>query len=143
MNLLISICMLLATTTGGAGEDVKNDTLTAYDVLARIKGEVTCNWSEETVDTFKSGNPSDQVTGIACTFMATVDVLKKAAENGCNLIITHEPTYYNHLDSRDKLANDPVFAAKQEILFISEGKLFRQLVSPNQVCMGYLKRGLV
>ena len=66
MNLLFSICMLVAATTGGIEKIVKDNTLTAYDVLARIKGEVTCNWSEETVDTFKSGNPSDQVTGIAC-----------------------------------------------------------------------------
>ena len=65
MNLLISICLLVATSTGGSGEIVKNNTLTAYDVVARIKGEVTCDWSEETVDTFKSGNPSDQVTGMA------------------------------------------------------------------------------
>ena len=48
--------------------------------------------------------------------MATVDVLKKAAEKGYNLIITHDPTYYNHLDSRDKLENDPVYAAKQETI---------------------------
>lgn len=125
MNLFISICLLVATTTGGTGEIVKNSTLTAYDVVARIKGEVTCNWSEETVDTFKSGNPSDQITGIACTFMATVDVLKEAAEKGYNLIITHEPTYYNHLDSKDRLENDPVYAAKQEIIDANKLIVFR------------------
>ena len=121
MNLLISIYLLVATTTWGGEEILKNNTLTAYDVVARIKGEVTCDWSEETVDTFKSGNPWDQVTGIACTFMATVDVLKEAAEKGYNLIITHEPTYYNHLDSKDRLENDPVYATKQE--FIDANKL--------------------
>jgi putative NIF3 family GTP cyclohydrolase 1 type 2 len=68
------------------------------------------------VDTFKAGNPEDEVTGIACTFMATVNVLKKAAELGCNLVITHEPTYYNHLDSKERLENDPVYAAKQAII---------------------------
>jgi putative NIF3 family GTP cyclohydrolase 1 type 2 len=94
-------------------------------VVARIKGEVTCEWSEETVDTFKSGNPSDQVTGIACTFMATVDVLNEAAEKGYNLIITHEPTYYNHLDSKDGLENDPVYAAKQEIIDANKLIVFR------------------
>ena len=145
MNLLISICMLLATTTGGAGEGLKNDNLTANDVLARIKGEVTCNWSEETVDTFKSGNPSDQVTGIACTFMATVDVLKKAAENGYNLIITHEPTYYNHLDSKDKLENDPVYVAKQEIIDKNKLIIFRfhdhwHRTSPDGIYVGMIRK---
>lgn len=125
MNILISICMLVAATAGEAEKGTENNNLTAYDVLERIKGEVTCNWSENTVDTFKSGNPSDQVTGIACTFMATVDVLKKAAESGCNLVITHEPTYYNHLDSKDRLAEDPVYAAKQEIIDKNNLIIFR------------------
>jgi len=38
------------------------------------------------------------VTGIAVTMMATLDVLQRAAANGQNLIITHEPTFYDHLD---------------------------------------------
>ena len=45
--------------------------LTAAEVIDRIKAEVTCPWSEETVDTFKSGDPATGITGIACTFTAT------------------------------------------------------------------------
>lgn len=116
MNYFMSVFVLLASASWGAYESYEATTLTAYDVASRIKKEVTCTWSEETVDTFKSGDPSEQVTGIACTFMATVDVLKEAAAKGCNLIITHEPTYYNHLDSKDKLLDDPVYAAKQELI---------------------------
>jgi putative NIF3 family GTP cyclohydrolase 1 type 2 len=50
--------------------------------------------------------------------MATLDVLERAAASGKNLIITHEPTFYNHLDTTDKLKkqNDPVLAAKQEFI---------------------------
>jgi putative NIF3 family GTP cyclohydrolase 1 type 2 len=117
--------VLLAASSWGVADSSHNSTLTAYDVVSRIKGEVTCSWSEETVDTFKSGNPSDEVTGIACTFMATVDVLNEAAAKGYNLIITHEPTYYNHLDSKDKLVGDPVYAAKQEIIDKNKLIIFR------------------
>jgi len=125
MNLLISFCMMVTLSQAGSFTSEDHSVLTASDVLERIKGEVTCPWSEETVDTFKSGNPSDGVTGIACTFMATVDVLKEAAAKGLNLIITHEPTYYNHLDSRERLENDPVYAAKQEIIDKNNLIIFR------------------
>jgi hypothetical protein len=32
---------------------------------------------------------------------------------GANLVITHEPTFYNHLDETDWLTNDPVFQQKR------------------------------
>lgn len=87
--------------------------LTAGDIVEQIKSHLSCEWAEETVDTFKSGGPEVPVTGIATTFMATMDVLRQAKAAGLNLIITHEPTYYNHLDDLEPLANDPVQAAKK------------------------------
>ena len=51
--------------------------------------------------------------------MATLDVLKRAAAGGNNLIITHEPTFYNHLDKSDEIAqgeNDPVLAEKRAFI---------------------------
>jgi putative NIF3 family GTP cyclohydrolase 1 type 2 len=41
-----------------------------------------------------------------------MEVLKKANELNCNLIITHEPTFYNHLDETSHLKDDPVYQAK-------------------------------
>jgi putative NIF3 family GTP cyclohydrolase 1 type 2 len=76
-------------------------------------------WQSDTVDTFKAGNPDTPVTGIAVTMMATLDVLKRAAATRNNLIITHEPTFFNHLDKPDELGegdNDPVLAAKREFI---------------------------
>ena len=99
--------------------------MTAGEVLDRIKENLTCSWADETVDTYKAGSEAYEVTGIACTFMATVDVLKKAAESGCNMVITHEPTYYNHLDNKDLLAGDPVYAAKQAIIEENNMVVFR------------------
>lgn len=80
-------------------------------VLAAIPEEIP-----NTVDTLKSGNPSTEVTGIVTTFLATFDVLKQAHQLGANLIITHEPTYYNHRDETDWLADDPVFQAKKDYI---------------------------
>jgi putative NIF3 family GTP cyclohydrolase 1 type 2 len=106
------------------GQDEKAS-MTAGEVVDGIREHVTCPWSERTVDTFKSGGPESEVTGIACTFMATVDVLKKAAKMGCNMVITHEPTFYNHLDTTGLLTGDSVYAAKQAIIQENNMVIFR------------------
>jgi len=124
MNLFISVFVLLAST-GVLADPESMIAPTAVEVVEKIKGELTCDWSEKTVDTFKAGDPNATVTGIATTFMATVDVLRKAAALGCNLVITHEPTYYNHLDSKELLENDPVYAAKQAIIEENNLVVFR------------------
>jgi putative NIF3 family GTP cyclohydrolase 1 type 2 len=96
---------------------------TARELIERIKGQVGVPWRAQTVDTFKAGDPDTPVTGIATTMMATFEVLEKAAASGKNLIITHEPTFYSHLDATDglKKQNDPVWAAKEK--FIRDHKL--------------------
>ncbi|HKW36035.1 MAG TPA: Nif3-like dinuclear metal center hexameric protein [Candidatus Acidoferrum sp.] len=98
--------------------------LTAREIVGRIQAHVGVPWQTETVDTFKAGNPDEPVTGVALTMMATMDVLERAAASGKNLVITHEPTFYNHLDKLDVLPEkekDPVLAAK--LAFIAEHHL--------------------
>jgi putative NIF3 family GTP cyclohydrolase 1 type 2 len=98
--------------------------LTAREVVQRIQEHVGVPWQKETVDTFKAGDPDTKVTGIAVTMMATFDVLQRAAASGANLIITHEPTFYNHLDDLKEIPqkeNDAVLAEK--LAFIKEHHL--------------------
>ena len=97
--------------------------LTARQIIERIKEHVGLTWNTTTVDTFKAGDPDTRVIGIATTMMATYDVLVRSAAAGKNLIITHEPTFYSHLDRTDALekANDPVWADKER--FIKEHNL--------------------
>src|SRR5256885_6527046 len=93
--------------------------LAARQVIERIQSHVGVPWSSDTVDTFKAGNPETPVTGIAVTMMATLDVLKRAAASGNNLIITHEPTFFSHLDKPDELAQgerDPVLSEKRAFI---------------------------
>lgn len=71
---------------------------------------------DQTVDTLICGNPETEVSGIVTTFMATVDVIKKAAAVGANMIITHEPTYFTGYDQKDWLINDEVFIKKQKLI---------------------------
>ena len=98
--------------------------LTAREVVERIKANVGIPWRAETVDTFKAGDPDTRVTGIAVTMMATYDVLQRAVAAGDNLVITHEPTFYNHPDHAEEIPekeNDPVLA--QKLAFIKEHNL--------------------
>jgi len=82
----------------------------------RIQKNVGVPWRTQTVDTFKAGNADAPVKGIATTMMATFDVLQRAAKSGRNLVITHEPTFYNHEDDTKDFAADPVYAAKHAFI---------------------------
>ncbi len=140
--LSVFIVMLLSGPCTGQHKD---GAFTAGDVVERMKQNITCSWADETVDTFKAGDPEDEVTGVACTFMATVDVLKKAAKSGCNLVITHEPTYYNHFDNKDLLEGDPVYAAKQAIIDENNLVIFRfhdhwHRTTPDGIYVGMIDR---
>jgi putative NIF3 family GTP cyclohydrolase 1 type 2 len=97
----------------------QNRALTAREIVSRIQRHVGVPWQKETVDTFKAGDPDSPVTGIAVTMMATLDVLQRAAASNKNLVITHEPTFYSHLDTIDDLPEkeaDPVLAAKRNFI---------------------------
>lgn len=87
-------------------------TLTAQQVLALIEQHADGPWKGATVDTIKAGDPNTPVTGIATTFTDTFDVLQRAAKAGANLVISHEPSFYNHLDDPKLVAHDPVHQAK-------------------------------
>jgi putative NIF3 family GTP cyclohydrolase 1 type 2 len=95
--------------------------LTAADVMHRIIQATGATPPPNTVDTLKAGDPNIIVTGIVTTFMDTYPVLEQAAASGKNLIITHEPTFYNHPDDMSLLAGDPV--QEQKLAFIREHHL--------------------
>jgi len=72
-------------------------------------------------DHFKCGDPQQECTGILISCAASVEVLRKAVELGCNFVLVHEPSFYTHLDPKDWLEGDPVYEAKAKI--IEEGNI--------------------
>jgi len=114
--------LFIAAVLGGAGllgvsAIAQNKKPTAQEIVAAIQDHIGIPWQKETVDTFKAGNPDTPVTGIAVTMMATLDVLQRVAANGQNFVITHEPTFYNHLDVPEEMdASDPVWKEKREFI---------------------------
>ncbi len=91
---------------------------TAQQIIERIQKNVGVPWTTPTVDTFKAGDPQTPVTGVAVTMMATLDVIERAAAAGKNLVITHEPTFYSHMDQTDTLEkqHDAVLAEKEAFI---------------------------
>lgn len=120
--MLVRICLLCFISVALTSAQ-KSAAPTAREIIEQIKANVGVPWREETVDTIKAGDPETPVTGIATTMMATFDVLRRAAAEGKNLVITHEPTFYSHLDKTDvfQKENDAVWADKEK--FIREHKM--------------------
>ncbi|ACZ29078.1 conserved hypothetical protein [Xylanimonas cellulosilytica DSM 15894] len=92
---------------------------TAADVVAALQSALPAAPRPVTVDQFLDGDPATPVTGVAVTTTATFDVLLAAVEAGANLVITHEPLYYDHHDAaRDDLEaeEDPVYSRKRALV---------------------------
>lgn len=90
--------------------------VTVKNVIDIILATIPNNLTENTVDTLKSGDPQTPVTGIVTTFIASLDVLQRARDIGANMVITHEPTFYDHLDNNEKLDGNPILEYKRRFL---------------------------
>ena len=112
---------LAASAALTATAQTSSGSLTAATVIERIQKNIGVPWNPRTVDTFKAGDPELPVSGIATCFMSTLDVLQRSAAAGKNLVITHEPTFYNHLDQVSELAEDPIYKFKKA--FIDKHKM--------------------
>src|SRR3954451_1968979 len=82
-----------------AGLPRQATSITAQEIVDRIRQKLGNEWKAETVDGFKAGEPATAVTGIVTTAMATMVVLKQAVTAGANLIIPGEPTFYSKSDA--------------------------------------------
>jgi putative NIF3 family GTP cyclohydrolase 1 type 2 len=93
--------------------------MTATQIVARIQEKLAAQgiaWRAEGRDVFKAGDPETEVRGIATTGMSTFDLLRRASARSRNLVITHEPTFYNDRDLTAGLQADPVYLAKQRFI---------------------------
>lgn len=121
--------MVSGAARSSARSAAQSGKITARQVVERIQKKAAENgveWNTSgrkmgnrivyTVDIFKAGNPDTEVTGIATSFMSTLDVLQRAVKAGKNFIVTHEPTFWNHLDKTDDLKDDPVYRKKMDFI---------------------------
>ena len=121
---ILGICLILLVTFNSnklLAQPSIVQSQTARQIVGQMQTHLTCPWNNETVDTFKTGNPDDAVTGIAVCMFADMETLRKAVARNCNLIIVHEPTFYNHLDKTNALEDNAVY--RKKIAYINEHKL--------------------
>lgn len=78
-------------------------------------GEITC-------DTLKAGDPNKELKKVAVTMFATVETVKRAREWGADMLIVHEPTYYDHMEKIDEL---PAVVAKRRLIEESGITIYR------------------
>ena len=116
----ISVCLCILILPGSmSGQN--SEVTTAAMVIESVIKQTASAPVPNTVDVIKAGDPQTSVTGIVTTMFATMNVLKKAVAMNCNLIIAHEPLFYNHRDETKQFQDDPVFLEKKQ--YIDENKL--------------------
>jgi putative NIF3 family GTP cyclohydrolase 1 type 2 len=120
MRVLFLAISMFGVSVAARAQDAGKG-LTAADVMQRVIAATGATPPANTVDTLKAGDPNTVVTGIVTTFMDTYAVLEQAVSSGNNLIVTHEPTFYNHPDDQGPLAGDPVL--EQKLNYIREHHL--------------------
>ena len=78
-------------------------------------GEITC-------DTVKSGCTDKELRKVAVTMFATVDTVKAVKEWGADMMVVHEPTYYDHMEN---MIDNPVTRAKKKLIEDSGITIYR------------------
>jgi len=117
--------------------------LTIQQAIDTIIAAVPGSPFSDTVDTIKAGDVSQEVTGIIITFLVTGEAIEQAVHKNANLIITHEPTFYNHLDKTDWLKDHLVYQAKRQLIEANRIVIWRfhdylHSIPPDSTVMGLL-----
>ena len=115
-DFLTAVTAAMGAYSIAGGTIQRTNAMTIQDVIDLIIATVPGAPQDDSVDTVKSSDPSQPVTGIVATFLATAAVIQAAIDRRANLIITHEPTFYNHLDETEWLRDDAVYQAKRRLL---------------------------
>jgi putative NIF3 family GTP cyclohydrolase 1 type 2 len=104
---------LVASNLVGNLSWAQSGKLTAKEVVDRIKANLGIPWKYSTYrDTFKIGGPESMVSGIATSFGANLRVLQLANQQGLNMVIVHEPTFWSDGDRLDLVKDDPLYKTK-------------------------------
>ncbi|MBQ8758351.1 MAG: Nif3-like dinuclear metal center hexameric protein [Clostridia bacterium] len=70
----------------------------AFEIMKEMFALADDRDYSNTCDTLKAGDPDIETNKVAVSMFATPDVVKQAKAWGAQLLIVHEPTYYNHMD---------------------------------------------
>ncbi len=92
----------------------------AIDIINELKADADV--PNPTCDTIKFGDENKEVSRVGVCMMPTVEVLKKAIEWKTDLLIVHEPLFYDHMENYEE---NSIVNAKIELAKNSEMTIFR------------------
>ena len=87
----------------------------AIEVNQRMNGLID-DLPEDTVDRVIYGDPDREVKAIAVAWMPYRETIQRAAELGANLLVVHEPTFYEHRELDRDGRYQAVVAAKKQLI---------------------------
>lgn len=94
-----------------------------------------------TCDTVKAGSIEKEVHRVALAMFGTIDIMKQVEDWGADLLIVHEPLYYDHMDH---VRNFTIIKEKKRMIEDSKLTIFRfhdyaHAMNPDMICEGELK----
>lgn len=127
------------------GQGASSASLTAADIIGRIRKNIGAEWKGDSVDSIKAGDASTRVTGVVTTSLASMAVLQQTVKAGANFVVTFEPTFFSRADASTPPAGrgggrggrgaagpppappppDPIFTAKNDFIARNNLVVFR------------------
>ena len=126
-GLIVPSLVTLSAAHLSAQSTAQNKPVTARKIVDRIRKNLGAAWKDSGLDGFSAGDPGTHISGIATSFTASMDVLRRAVAAGKNMIIVREHPFYSHRRSSfsrslpERKTIDPACIAKQK--FIEENNL--------------------
>lgn len=91
-----------------------NPLVTAQQLNALLCSLVEDLNRETTVDRVVAGDPNREATGVAVCWMPYRSALQEAHSQGANIVVTHEPTFYDHFELKNAPGHPRLQEAKEQ-----------------------------
>lgn len=114
----------------------------AFEILEELFSMADAADYSNTCDTCKAGSADVETQKIAVSMLATPDIIRQAKEWGAQLLIVHEPTYYNNMDIH---SDDKIERKKRQLIEESGLTIFRyhdhpHYTKPDIIAAGELRQ---
>jgi putative NIF3 family GTP cyclohydrolase 1 type 2 len=113
---ITGLLALLGVIFSGGSPNFGSDKITARDVERYLRSLGPWVDQAKTCDGFKAGDPDREVKALAASWMSTMRALREAQARGCDLFVTHEPTFYSHYDDDASFDSDRSTVEKRSFL---------------------------
>lgn len=86
------------------------------ELRRNVAEDTLAKYNKIEVDRVIYGDPNREVQGIAVCWMPVIEAIDEANRLGANIIIAHEPTFYDHWDLEGDFHEQPAIEMKKKLL---------------------------